>query len=121
MENRLQFANPVDIDQRRAMNPEELPLVEASLQRLESLANQVSLPGRMHPHIVVGGFDPIYFFHAKKNNAPGGPDHQSCKPMFFRLQIFEQSGETVVQQALPSSPNFLLGSKNRGLKPLPVE
>src|SRR5579859_3959395 len=121
MKNRLELTNPVEIDKRRAMDPEKLTSVEPSLKRLKRLANQVGFPGRMHPHIVVGSFDPINFFHAKKNNTPRGPDHQPCKPVFFRLQIFKQSREALVQQTLPSTPDFLFGSLNRSLKPLPVK
>ena len=68
---RLQFLNPADVDDDRAVDPQEDFGIERSLQRVHRNMEQViSAPG-MQLHIVFGGFHPIHVFEIDEHGLTG--------------------------------------------------
>ena len=59
---RLQFLNPADIDDDRAVDPQENFGIERSLQRVHRNMEQVIRAPGMKLDVVFGSFHPIHVF-----------------------------------------------------------
>src|SRR5258708_3104324 len=62
----LELSQPVDVDDRRAMNSHEFRRIEPGLQGLDGVAHQVPASGRVKCHVVAFGVDPIDILNANE-------------------------------------------------------
>src|SRR5215470_14593928 len=82
----LHFLDPVDVDDRRTMNANELGWIESRLQIAQRLSQQMRLARDMDSHIVALGFDPVNLGGLDKKDAAIPLDHE---PLQIALRGFE--------------------------------
>src|SRR5262245_31098064 len=74
----LQFLHAIEVDDGTAVDAREPTWVEAVLELTECIAYEVCVFARVHPHVVVGSFQPVDLFGPQEQNPPirfdGDPD-----------------------------------------------
>src|SRR5215831_15554394 len=80
IERRLHFLNAIDVDDRRAVDSDELLRVELRFEMAHRVAHEVLLCPDMDAHVVSLRLAPVDVGHAHEMNPPTGLDHQPVWP-----------------------------------------
>src|SRR5438874_3064214 len=86
----LQFFNPFDVDDSRAMNSPEFFRIKLCLHRAEGLSHHRSDFTRMEMHVFIVGFYPINFINAQERNASGRFDHKAIEVLRLAFDTLQQ-------------------------------
>src|SRR5262245_5969397 len=79
VERRLHLLDPIDVDDRRAMDPHELQRVELGFEVTHCVANEMLLRADVHAHVVALRLAPIDVGHPDEVNASARFDHQAVR------------------------------------------
>src|SRR5262249_45313450 len=69
VERRLHFLNAIDVDDRRAVDPDELLRVELRFEVAHGVAHEMLLPPDVHTHVVALCLAPVDVGHPHEMNA----------------------------------------------------
>src|ERR1041385_4041309 len=75
LEIRLDLANPVEVDDRRAVDPEEAAGIEAFPRGLHRVPNAVDPAAGVELDAVVGRLDPVEVLDPDEEDPSAGPDY----------------------------------------------
>src|SRR5581483_179346 len=79
VEERLQFADALRVDDGRPVNADEAIRIQCRLHPLHRLAQQVGVGADVEADVVALGFDPIDLFDLEKVDPPRRFDHQPLR------------------------------------------
>src|SRR5215475_3197269 len=87
IERRLHFLDAIDVDDRRAVDPDELLRVELRFEMAHRVAHEMLLRPDVDAHVISLRLTPVDVGHAHEMNPPAGLDHQ---PVWARGPSIQQ-------------------------------
>src|SRR6266496_3168906 len=107
---RLQFFNPFDVDNCRAMDPPEFSRIELCLHCAQGLPHHRTDFASMEVHIFIVGFYPIDFVSVQEGDAPARFDHEAIEVLRLVLDALQQGAylHTPLVLTLGTEPLFCM-------------
>src|SRR3954451_23988115 len=90
VEQWLPVLDLLDVDHRRAMDPDKLRGIELALHRGQSLAHHPRTFGRMKMNILIVSFYPVDLVSVQKRNPAVGLDDEPLQIRLPRVDPFQQ-------------------------------
>src|SRR5258706_16320322 len=117
----MKFFPPIDIDNRRPMKAGELLRVERGFEPRHGFAIEMLLGACVQADVVAGGFDPVQFFDAQKENAAARANHQAVEKLAARVPFFECALQAALDVAGAAAEMLDTGTRQCPAKALAIE
>jgi hypothetical protein len=120
VKQRLQFADRIEVDQRRPADAQETVGREIGLQRGERVAEQVGFAPDVELHVVALRLDPVDLGRPEKNHAAVDLDGEPFARPVLPLQLGEQGEQLTPTRGRGSRAEPLAQDPESLRKPVPV-
>jgi hypothetical protein len=113
VKERMNLADALDVDYRRAMNAQKSRWVEFAFERVHRRVKQMRLLARVYSRVVVGGFYPVDFIDAEEQDSLARFDGQPFEILLFFFNVLNQIAQFPVYRFKVAVADSAPGSVNR--------